>query len=191
MTYERFAAIGQFILKHEGHLANNKDDPGGITNYGISLRYLIGIGAIDPEDGYLYGDMDHDGDIDENDIKLMTPEEALKIYRTQWWDRYQYDKIDSLPLAAKVMDFSVNAGPKRAGILLQNVLNHTVLPAGNQTEVDGILGNRSFSATNGFDDPRLLVSNYQLEMVSFYLGLKKMMFLEGWTRRALDTLSMN
>ena len=111
-----------------------------MTNYGISLRYFAGIGSIDPEAGYLYGDMDQDGDIDENDIKLMTPDEALEYYRTQWWERYGYGRITDLPLAAKVMDFSVNAGPKRAAILLQSATNYTLTNGANQLVVVRVLG---------------------------------------------------
>lgn len=190
MTYEKFAAIGQFILKHEGHLADNKNDPGGITNYGISLRYLIGIGAVDPKDGYLYGDMDHNGVIDDNDIKLMTPEEALKIYQTQWWERYGYDRIGFLPLAAKVMDFSVNAGPKRAAILLQRTFNECDV-TGAPLVVDGSAGNATLNAVNAFSGQKLILAQYKLAMIDFYLGLKKTMFIEGWTRRALDDLLLN
>jgi lysozyme family protein len=187
----RFDVIGQMILRHEGHLANNPNDPGGITNYGISLRYLAGIGSIDPEDGYLYGDMDHDGDIDENDIKLMTPEEALKIYRTQWWDRYQYGRINYLPLAAKVMDFSVNAGPKRAAMVLQAAVNKVTTCAGKPLAIDGSLGNLSYLAINGCSEPRLIMAEMKLGMVEFYNNLKKMMFIDGWIRRTLEDLKVN
>ena len=48
------------ILKHEGGFSNHSSDPGGATNYGISLRWLKSEG--------LYGDLDDDGDVDIDDI---------------------------------------------------------------------------------------------------------------------------
>jgi lysozyme family protein len=187
----RFDVCGQFVLKHEGHLANNKDDPGGITNYGVSLKYLVGMGVIDPDDGYLYGDMDHDGDIDAEDIKLMTSGEALKIYHSQWWDRYRYGRINSLVLAAKVFDFAVHAGPGQAGRLLQRATNKVTKSAGTELVVDGRLGDLTFSAINGCDQPRLIYATYKHDIIDFYLGLNKPMFIDGWVRRAQEDLPLN
>lgn len=186
-----------FLLKHEGRdkVTNNPNDPGGWTKWGITLRYLKAIGSIDPKDGFLLGDMDHDGDIDYLDIQLMTEEEATKIYKTQWWDRYKYGQIENLQLAAKVFDFAVNAGAKQAGLILQrayNGIDGIDGRGGLRLVEDGILGPKSFGAVNLLieDDPQLMNATYKLLMVQFYNGLKKEMFLSGWINRALDDLEV-
>jgi lysozyme family protein len=52
------------ILQHEGGYVDNPNDPGGATNYGISLRFL----ADHPESG----DFNGDGEVDAEDIANMT-----------------------------------------------------------------------------------------------------------------------
>ncbi len=54
------------VLEHEGGYVDHKNDPGGATNYGISLRFVKQSTGIDL-------DVDGDGDIDADDIKAMTP----------------------------------------------------------------------------------------------------------------------
>ncbi|MHC1728566.1 MAG: glycoside hydrolase family 108 protein [Syntrophobacteraceae bacterium] len=182
---ERFEQCGRLVLRHEGGLVNHPQDPGGITNFGVSLRYLKKLGVIDPLDGYLYGDMDHDGDIDAEDIKKMTQDEALRIYKAQWWDRYKYGQICYLPTAAKVFDFAVNAGPVRAGICLQKVLNKYWLAKLKQ---DGVIGPLTLVAINAILNPQYLLAVFKLEIIRFYASLDKMVFLDGWVNRALDDL---
>ena len=41
------------IVVHEGGLSKNKNDRGGITNFGVSLRYARGKGLV--------MDLNHDG----------------------------------------------------------------------------------------------------------------------------------
>jgi len=73
------------VLRHEGGLVDNPNDPGGITNHGVSLRWLKSKG--------LAGDLNHDGDVDAADIKIMTVEQASGFYKTYWWDKYNYGAI--------------------------------------------------------------------------------------------------
>jgi len=183
MRDDRFERAVELVLKHEGGYANNPRDPGGATNYGISLRYLLSLGVIDPSDGYLYGDMDCDGDIDADDIRNLTREEAIAIYKSQWWDRYAYGMLGSDALAAKLLDISVNTGPGRAHRILQEATNQTG-PA--RLAVDGCLGLKTLTAVNNHPNPDLLVDRFRLLAIKFYLDLDKPEFLRGWIRRALD-----
>ena len=57
--YQRFEEAIKVILKHEGGYSNDKDDPGGATDYGISLRFL--------QDHDI--DLNGDGKVNEMDIK--------------------------------------------------------------------------------------------------------------------------
>src|SRR6266481_707309 len=94
------------ILRHEGHFVNNPADPGGATNFGVSLRWLKSQG--------LAGDINNDGDIDIDDIKILTPAIAGEFYRTKWWNAYQYGNLVAQAVGTKVFDMSVNMGPPRA-----------------------------------------------------------------------------
>lgn len=171
------------VLRHEGGYVNHPADPGGATNFGVSLRTLSRLGGIDPDDGKLLGDMDGDGVIDAEDIRLLTRDEAVKIYRTQWWDRFGYGRIADPDLACKVFDFSVNMGASRAHKLLQKAVNAT---SPVRLAVDGVLGPMSLAIVNGHPEPRALLGAYRQEAVTFYRSLNRPQFLKGWIRRAMD-----
>lgn len=173
------------VLRHEGGYADNPNDPGGATNFGVSLRFLKGIGDED-KDGWLVGDLDHDGDVDGDDIRAMTRGDAAAIYRRQFWERYGYDKIRSQAVAEKVFDLSVNTGPGRAHRILQEALGRS----GRRVKVDGQLGPRTREAVNSVDG-RQLLADIRLEQLSFYrqLVVRKASlseFLRGWERRAVS-----
>ena len=61
------------VLKHEGGYVDHKNDPGGATKYGISLRFI--------KQSNTDLDLDNDGDIDADDIKEMTEDKAKEIYK--------------------------------------------------------------------------------------------------------------
>jgi len=181
------------VLEHEGGLVDNKHDPGGITNYGISLRWLKSL----PD---LVGDLDRDGDVDADDIKMMTPAKSKTFYRKEWWTKYHYDKIDNPGVAIKIMDMSVNMGAKQAHKLVQRSLR----AVGLEIKDDGILGNMSFNAIN-IAQSQFLIPAMRCTQAGFYYALvmrnnalrknkvKKSsgkqyedlsIFLIGWLRRA-------
>lgn len=168
------------ILKHEGGYVDNPKDPGGPTKFGISLRFL-------KEQGLFKGDLDHDGDIDINDIKKMTVEQAKDFYKACWWDKYSYQSIANQDIATKVLDLSVNMGPIQSHKLLQKAVNENY-PA-KPLIVDSILGNESFQEIN-YEDPIVLLNSFKQQALKFYLNLvnknsKLIEFLAGWKYRAL------
>ena len=55
-----------YIMDFEGGLTDHPNDIGGITKYGVSLRFAKDTGDLE-----LF-DKDHDNDIDRNDIKLIS-----------------------------------------------------------------------------------------------------------------------
>lgn len=177
-------AIG-IVLKHEGGYVNDPNDTGGATNYGISLRYLKGVGDLNG-DGFKEGDFNCDGVVDVKDIKEMTLADAVQIYKTQWWDKYSYGQIPSQKLATKVFDTSVNVGSIQCHKFLQRALNAV---NGNQTvTVDGFIGPQTLREINNADQ-NALIAAFRSEQAGFYrLIVEKtptnQKFLKGWLRRA-------
>lgn len=170
------------VLKHEGGFVNDASDPGGATNYGISLTYLLGTGDL------TLGDFNHDGKIDIADIQSMSIADATAIYNKEWWIKYGYENLADPDLAAKVFDTSVNMGGSQAHILLQRAIH----ACGLIVTEDGQLGPKCFGAiatlvAAGSADA--LLSSFRSEQAGFYRVLitKKSVFEKyrnGWMTRA-------
>ena len=180
-----FETAVEKVLEHEGGYVDHANDPGGATNYGISLRFVKQSTGIDL-------DVDGDGDIDADDIKAMTPDQAKEIYKTEFWEKYGYDMIENSDVATKIFDMCVNMGPRQAHKLVQRACN----AATNSKDLveDGILGNKSFEAVNEIGLALTSSSASLLDPIrevqsNFYKTLaekkpKLQVFLKGWLRRA-------
>src|SRR6266704_3490079 len=86
------------LLKDEGGYTNDPRDPGGPTNFGITLidyrKYIRTSGSAE-------------------DVRKMNIEDAKKIYRSKYWDAL---KCDTLPSGVDytVFDYGVNSGIGRS-----------------------------------------------------------------------------
>lgn len=167
------------VLAHEGGLTDHKSDPGGITNFGISLRFLKSLNL----------DIDHDGDVDADDIRHLSLDQAKLIYKKEFWDRYNY-RLFPENVAIKLLDTSVNMGPSQSHKILQQALwGH-----GYQVAVDGVLGAQSRSAVDAIFQSNRLATNVLLPTMrvlqhAYYNRLieknpKLAAFNGGWTKRA-------
>ena len=175
-----FDAAIKVVLVHEGGYVNNPSDPGGATNFGISLRFL----ADHPDEG----DFNDDGHVDIHDIMNMTKDEAVALYKEFWWDKYGYANIPDETVATKVLDFSINMGSVRAHKLLQEALNSAF---SLKLTVDGLLGPASFAilAAVANNDEQKLITAYCDRAWAFYQSLvatnpKFEVFKNGWKNRA-------
>ncbi len=92
-----FEAAVKRVLEMEGGFVDNRHDPGGATNFGISLRYLK---RLSPEEA----DVNQDGEVNAKDIVAMTPAKAKVFYRKNWWTKYGYNRIEDADVAIKVLD---------------------------------------------------------------------------------------
>lgn len=173
-----FLAAVNHVLRHEGGYVDAPTDAGGPTQFGISLRWLRSVGDVN-RDGWLEGDLDHDGDVDADDIRALPLAHAVELYRTQWWDRYGYGRIGDQTLATKVFDLAVNMGAGRAHRLVQRALR----AAGKVVEEDGVLGPQTLSAIDTYASRGLLPA-LRSEAAGFYRSLNKPEFLNGWLNRA-------
>lgn len=171
----------EFVLNHEGRFSNNKSDPGGATNYGISLRFLKLAGI----------DIDGDGDIDINDILTIDKAKAREIYKSYWWDTYHYWAINDADIAKKILDLSINMGPSRAHKIAQISVNRLI---DTPIKVDGKLGPKTFGAINSliaeerandlYGELKDNAAHYYINLVADRPELK--VFLRGWLKRAND-----
>jgi len=168
-----FDVAVQVVIEHEGGYVNHPSDPGGATNFGVSLRFLKSLGVA-------IGDLDDDGDVDDADIKLITLGFARSIYKQCWWDKYSYHRITNKGVAIKLLDFAVNMGHTRAVINLQRAVRAA---SGIALINDGILGNKTIRAVNLCKDEPLTVA-YMCETAGFYRSLNKPDFITGWLNRA-------
>lgn len=176
------------ILKHEGGFVNHSSDPGGATNYGISLRFLRGLPIID-------ADLNGDGNVDIEDIKNMTAEQAIKLYKKYFWDTNKYQNINDDTIATKIFDMTVNMGAKRSHMITQTALNKCF---GMKLTVDGILGPATISVINAIEDDneQIVLTTICQEQFAFYLRLVEQkpelkVFINGWKRRAFSLSKAN
>lgn len=179
------AAI-DWTLEHEGGYVNDPVDPGGATNYGISLRWLKQAGELDLDgDALPDGDLDFDGDIDADDIRALTRPKAISLYYHHWWAPAGYDTFPGL-IAAKTFDLAVNMGSRQGHKLLQRSLNRQDCGL----VVDGLVGPKTRAALQRFhNDPEPIFVGICQEAEAFYLALiaRRPAFSKyrrGWLRRA-------
>lgn len=165
------------ILKHEGgsKYTDLKNDPGGPTKYGISLLFLKKLSLIE-------GDIDHDGDIDAEDIRAISESKSKELYYNYFWYPLHLQLINNDHLCLHLFDHGVNAGTKTAVKILQKMLGLTK---------DGIIGPKTSQKINEYTDPKELIINYANQRKNYYdqiimINSHLMEFKKGWYNR-VDT----
>lgn len=163
-----FMAVIDKTLKHEGGFVDDKSDPGGATNWGISLRFLKGL---NPK-------------VTKYTIMKLTLDQAMEIYYVHFWKKF---KMDAFPLsiAAKLFDITVNAGNVQAVKILQRALRAVTL---EHIVNDGIAGPVTFQILKKCDESALLAA-FRSEHAAFYRELVASKpafakFKDGWLARA-------
>ena len=153
----QFEQAVEIILKNEGGLVDHPQDPGGVTNFGISLK--------------AYPQLGREGIIN------MTASQAKEIYRRDYWDKLQCDKLPGM-VRLGVFDFAVNSGVSQAVKTLQKVVG---------TTPDGVIGPKTINAAWTTKDVPI---NYAKERMRFYGKLTLFAtFGLGWSLRVLETLA--
>ena len=105
----RFDYAVNIVLGHEGGYSNDPNDPGGETNFGITQYELRSYAE--------------DFNFLPSHVNDLTRIEAEQFYKINYWDKYNYNAINSLPIATKIFDMAVNMGPHEAHELTQNALS--------------------------------------------------------------------
>lgn len=179
------------VLGLEGGFVDHAADPGGATNHGMSLRYLLKRGDMDG-DGLPDGDLDGDGDIDVDDIRIMKPLEAKALYHSGFWVPNRLQQVKDQALANKIFDICVNAGSRQAWRIVQRACNRFEHDEDEEVKVDGIVGPNTLAAVN---DPERVRQGQLLDLIreqqlAFYERLVEKkptlaVFMDGWTNRAM------
>lgn len=170
----RFDDSIDYVLHHEGGYSDHPADPGGMTQWGVSLRFLRATGH----------DIDGDGDIDGQDIRELTIEDAKGLYRSEFWEPLGLDEIEVQQVATKILDLAVNTGAGRAARIVQSALGKV----GHKVKVDGGFGPVTRAAVNEAD-PFELLAALRKGQAAFYRRIVKKNpdlkpFLVGWLVRA-------
>ncbi|HEY5203053.1 MAG TPA: glycosyl hydrolase 108 family protein [Roseiarcus sp.] len=154
----RFDACMPFIFKAEGGYSDNPADPGGPTNFGITLATLRAY--------------EGNPNLTADDVKKLTRAVAREIYRTEYWNRMQ---CGALPpgLDLEVFDFGVNSGPAESVKTLQRLVGVTQ---------DGSVGPITLAAVGQFNVGDL-IGRFAQARLAFYQSLNMPEFEQGWATR--------
>jgi lysozyme family protein len=149
--------IAQEILKAEGGFVNDPDDPGGPTNYSVTLKTLKRLGH----------DLNQDGLVDIADLKQLSAAQAVQILIKDYFYKPQIDQLPHM-LHAPVFDMYVNSGSHAI-----KVLQRTLILLDMGITADGVIGPITIAATQtaARRAPDHLVDAYGIKRVNYYLFL--------------------
>lgn len=150
------------LLAHEGGYTNHPADPGGPTNFGITIydyRKYVRPGAS------------------AADVKAMRLDEAKAIYRAKYWDA---QRCDELPAGVDdaVFDYGVNSGIGRSGKVLRRCLK---LADNTSVVTDAVI------VAARAADAKALIGAICDERLRFLQSLRTWgVFGKGWGRRVAE-----
>lgn len=149
--------IAEEIVAREGGYVNDPDDPGGATNFGVTIHTMRRLGL----------DLNRDGKISTSDVRQLMRAQAIGIFLEHYFER---PLIAELPqdLQASVFDMYVNAGGNAV-----KILQRLMVEMGYAVTVDGALGPQSIAAVRAAHkaSPDHLVDAYGIARRNYYFRL--------------------
>ena len=119
------------IFRWEGGWSDDPSDRGGKTNMGITLSTWKSCGY----------DKDHDGDIDSQDLRLVTRLDVVNLLRVHYWNRWKADQIMNQSIADLLVDWVWNSG-KHGIVIPQRTMG---------LNPDGIVGEGTLKLVNSLN----------------------------------------
>ncbi|MDR2056584.1 MAG: hypothetical protein LBQ10_12075 [Desulfovibrio sp.] len=182
-----FDTAQKFVAKWEGGLTDHPDDPGGITNYGVSLRFLKDL-AGKKENADALERMGVIFPIGPDSIRKLTPDMAASIFRWRFW---LVPKLDEFPPLTAIVtyDANVNTGTGQSTKFLQRSCNAF---EGEKLDVDGLIGPKTRARAMSMLKQDLVLAEMCIgERESFYKALvadkpSYAPFRAGWLNRTKD-----
>jgi lysozyme family protein len=179
--------IAEDIIAREGGYVNDPDDPGGATNYGVTVHTMRRLGL----------DLDQNGVVDALDVQQLDREQAIEIFLEHYYTR---PRIGELPkaLRASVFDMYVNAGGNAV-----KILQRLLCQMDQRVDVDGALGPQTIAAAHraARAAPGHIVDAYGIARRNYYFALADRRVASrkyaqtraggkgGWIKRAEEFIS--
>ena len=138
------------VLEGGSKITNDPSDSGGQTKYGISKKAFPNVNVIN-----------------------LTEQQAIDIYKNNFYNVCMIDSINDELLALHVFDFAVNAGIGRSVKTLQKIVG---------SAQDGIIGAKTLSMVNSGN----FTDDFIQARTNFYKSIgveKNAKFLKGWLNR--------
>ena len=149
--------IAQQIVDREGGYVDAPEDPGGATNFGVTIYTMRRLGL----------ELDHDGKVDKHDVQMLSRAQAVDIFIKHYFEGPLIAQLPQ-PLQATVFDMYVNAGGNAV-----RILQRLLIDMGFEVVVDGALGPQSialvqaaFETAGGY-----LIDAYGIARRNYYLRL--------------------
>ena len=141
------------IVAREGGFVNDPDDPGGATNFGVTIHTLRRL-----RPGQAIG---------VEQVRALTREDAISIYVEHYFNRPRIDELPE-PLWPTVFDMYVNAGANAV-----RILQRLMIQMGLDISVDGVIGPQTIAAVHRAYDmaPAHLVDAYGIARRDYYYRL--------------------
>ena len=153
--------LAPFIRYYEGGFVNDKDDPGGATNKGVTLttfRQVFGKNKT------------------VTDLRNITGDQWNTIFKKYYWDKCKADRISNQSIADMFVDFAWHSGLGNAVPIMQKV-------AGLHNQ-DGIVGDITLTAINTYPNQKALFESLKKARMDFLKGRKMWWkYGKGWTNR--------
>ena len=149
-----------YVYADEGGYSNDAGDPGGPTNYGITI-----------------GDARHywKADATAQDVRSMPKNVAADIYQKHYADPLHYDDLPA-GVDYAVLDYGINSGISRSAKVLQRIVG---------VNPDGLIGPITLEAVSK-GSPVDLINKIYNERLSFLKALHTWpIFGKGWEARCV------
>jgi lysozyme family protein len=179
--------IANEIVTREGGFVNDPDDPGGATNFGVTIGTMRRLGL----------DVTGDGVVDVADVRALSREQVVELFVREYYNRPGIHRLPEV-LQASVFDMYVNAGSAAVRILQRLLIDMDA-----DLAVDGAIGPLTARAAHEAASraPGHIADAYGIARRNYYYALadrrpQSRKFARrrdggkgGWIRRAEEFIS--